>query len=460
MIWRRKMNFHLVKRMIFILLIFSAMNLGAQDSLKTLTLEESIQTALTNSTTIIKGQNALDISGAQILGAYGQFLPDVIFNGGYSYTGGDNLLTVTAPTFVSSQRTNITYQLVSSINIYNGFANKASLKAALLNKEMQGFSLERAKQQITLDVTQTYLQVVLDKQIVAFANQNLQTSLKREEQLTELVKVGRRAQSDLYQQQSQTSLDQQFLINAENKLLNDKLVLLQKLRLSASERYEIDSAATDETLLAPEYNNDQALIDRALSQRYDLKAAQRNQDAALLYVQRYKSGYLPKVSLAAGAYGIGAHFNKLYINGVNSLPSEQRSYGTQLGDQIYGIVALNLGWALFDKNVTRTNVAIARINASNAKVDYENVNLQIISEIKQALGNYKTAYQQTLTSEKGLIAAQQAFETLNGRYSVGSANFIELSNAQNNLLLAKQNRAQASINFFLQKKAIDYYLGN
>jgi len=454
------MCFQLLKGVGTLVMIFSSMILEAQDSLKSLSLDESIQIALTKSTAIIKGQNALDITGAQVLGAYGQFLPDVILNGAFSYTAGDNLLIVTVPTLVSSQRSNITYQLVSSINIYNGFANRASLKAALLNKEMAGFSLERAKQQITLDVTQSYLQVVLDKEIVEFAKQNYQMSVRREEQLTGLVTVGRRAQSDLYQQQSQTSLDQQFLINAENKLLNDKLILLQKLRINAAANYTFTPVEVNENTLSAEYANDQTLIETALTQRFDLKAAQRSQDASLLYLQRYKSGYLPRVSLAGGAYGVGAHFNKLYINDNNLLPSEQRSYGTQLTDQIYGSVALNVGWTLFDKNVTRSNVAIARINALNAKLDYENVSLQIASEVKQALGNYRAAFQQTITSEKGLVAAQQAYETLNGRYAVGSANFIELSNAQNNLLLAKQNRAQASINFFLQKKSIDYYLGN
>src|SRR6478735_5613526 len=261
------MRFQFLKGVVTITMIMSSIMLQAQDSLKTLSLEESIQIALTKSTTIIKGQNALDITGAQVLGAYGQFLPDVIFNGAFAYTGGDNLLIVTAPTLVSSQRSNITYQLVSSINIYNGFANRASLRAALLNKEMAGFSLERAKQQITLDITQSYLQVVLDKQIVEFAKQNYQMSVKREEQLTGLVTVGRRAQSDLYQQQSQTSLDQQFLINAENKLLNDKLILLQKLRINAGGNYDFTAVAIDESPLGNEYANDQALIETALAQR-------------------------------------------------------------------------------------------------------------------------------------------------------------------------------------------------
>lgn len=453
------MNYRLLKGAGLLVVMMVTINKSKSQEVKKITLEEAIQTALTNSTAIIKGKNAIEVTGAQVIGAYGQFLPDVNVAGAYSYTGGDNLLTVTNPTLVSSQRSNITYQVVSSINIYNGMANRSALKASLLNKEAAELTLERAQQQITLDITQSYLQVVLDQQIAEFGKQNVQASLNRENQLRELVNVGRRAQSDLFQQQSQTSLDQQFLINAENKLLNDKIILLQKLRINASENYDFADVAVDENPLGAEYTDEAVLIEKATAQRFDLKASQRTQDAMLLYVQRSRSGYLPRVSLAGGAYGVGAHFNKLYINGNNSLPAEQRSWGTQLSDQIYGAVSLNVGWTIFDKNVTRSNVAIARINAANAKVDYENVNLQIAAEVKQALINYRTALQQTITSQKGLDASQQAYETLNGRYSVGSANFIELSNAQNNLLLAKQNRAQASISFFLQKKVIDYYLG-
>ena len=454
------MNFLFNKSRWVVTLLVLVISKASAQEIKTITLEEAIQTALTNSTSMLKGKNSVEISGAQVMGAYGQFLPDVVFGSAYSYTGGDNLLTVTNPTFVSSQRSNITYQIVSSINIYNGMANRAALKASLLNKEVAELSLQRAQQQITLDITQSYLQVVLDKQIVEFGKQNVQASLNRENQLKELVTVGRRAQSDLFQQQSQTSLDQQYLINAENKLLNDKILLLQKLRINASENYEFADALVDEIPLGAEYADESVLIDKAITQRFDLKASQRNQDALLLYVQRSRSGYLPRVSLAGGAYGVGAHFNKLYINGTNSLPTEQRSWGTQLSDQVYGLVALTVGWTIFDKNLTRSNVAIARINAANAKIDYENVNLQIAAEVKQALGNYRTALQQTITSQKGLDASQLAYETLNGKYAVGAANFIELSNAQNNLLLSKQNRAQASISFYLQKKVIDYYLGD
>ena len=445
---------------LLVIFLSPSARLRGQDVPRTLSFDECIQTALTNSTAVVKGANAVELSGAQVLAAHGQFLPDAVVGGAFTYTGGTNLLTVTLPTLVNSQRTNITYQVVSSINLYNGYSNRASLKAALLNKEMAELSLARAQQQIKLDVSQTFLQVLLDRQIVEFAKQNYQTSQQRENQLKELVTVGRRPQSDLYQQEAQTSLDLQFLTNAANKLNNDKIILLQRLRIDPSGIYEFADLTIDESPLGEGYTDEQVLIDKALAQRVDLKSSQRSQDIALWNIKKYRSGYLPRVSMNAGMYGIAANFTKLYVNGNNSLPAEQRSIGTQLSDQIYGVMALNVGWTIFDKYATKSNVASARIIASNAKVDYENVNLQIVSEVRQALGNYNTALQQTETSQKGLVAATQAFETLTGRYNVGAANFIELTNAQNNLLLAKQNRAQASINLFLQKQVINFYLGD
>jgi outer membrane protein len=175
--------------------------------------------------------------------------------------------------------------------------------------------------------------------------------------------------------------------------------------------------------------------------------------------KKFRSGYLPKVYLSAGAYATAAHYNKLIINGTNQYPSEQRPLGTQLSDQLYGVVALNASWTIFDKNYTRANVAIAKVASDNARIDYENTNLQIVSEVRQASGNYHTALQQLENSRTGLIAAQKAFDSMNGRYAIGSANFIELSNAQINLLQSKQNNAQAAIDLYLQEKTLSYYLG-
>ena len=445
---------------IVVLLVSHTANLNGQ--IKTdYTLEESIALANTHATEILKGENSVAISGAQVLAAYGQFLPDFSIGTAYAYTTGTTLTSVTAPILVDSRRSNINYQVQTTLNIFNGFSDQASLRAARLSKDVTALTLERAHQFITFDVTQSYLQVTLDRQIVEFAQQNLTTSRKREEQLDELVKVGRRAQSDLYQQQSQTALDQQFLANAENKFRNDRILLARKLRIDPSIDYNFTDPLIDEQPLVPGSADEQTLVAKALQQRVDLKSSRLNQEAAALYIRKYHGGYLPKVFLTGAAFGVGAHYNKLVVNNdPNTATPVLPSWGSQLGNQILGVGTLSINWTIFDRYYTKSNVAVARANAANAQIDYENTNLQIVAETRQAYGNYMTAVQQVETTEKGLTAAQKAFETVNGRYSVGAANFIELVITQNNLLLAKQNRAQVAINLFLQKRTLDYYLGN
>jgi len=84
----------------------------------------------------------------------------------------------------------------------------------------------------------------------------------------------------------------------------------------------------------------------------------------------------------------------------------------------------------------------------------------VTSDVKQAYTDYTTAVQQMETVGTGLYAAQQAYEAVNARYKEGATDFITESNAQIVLLQAAQNKIQASVNMMLQKKVIDYYVGN
>jgi outer membrane protein len=71
-----------------------------------------------------------------------------------------------------------------------------------------------------------------------------------------------------------------------------------------------------------------------------------------------------------------------------------------------------------------------------------------------------SALQQIETSRRGLTAAKQSFDVIQGRYDVGSSSFIDLSNAQAVLLQAKVAEAQSLIKLSLQKKVFDYLIGN
>jgi outer membrane protein len=426
---------------------------------RTLSLQDCIGIALQNSTAVLKGNNDVALAGTQVLAAYGQYLPNVQAAGGYNYDLGNNFYASTGPYLAYTARSAYNYQLTSSINIFTGFYNYSSFKAAKLNRNVAELTLERAKQAIELDITQSYLQVILDRKLVVLDSNNLAVSLQREQQLQMLTDVGRRARTDLYQQQAQTSSDQLLLINARSRLKNDKIILLQKLRIDSADSYEIEDMAIEDGADAVRYGNVEDLVQEGLHTRVDLRGADLTVEASDWNIRKFRSGYLPVVSVGGGLYNNGASYNALTVNGVDEMPGSQTSQLTQLYKNTYGLVGVNAIWNIFDRYATKSNVAAARIVADNARIDKEDTRIGVVANIRMAHNDYVNAVQQMETVGKGLEAAQQAFDAVNARYQQGATDFITESNAQQVLLQAQQNKIEASVNMQLQKRAIDFFTG-
>ncbi|HEY4062114.1 MAG TPA: TolC family protein [Puia sp.] len=450
----------LFSTLLILLLQGRSMATPVPGDLQIVNLQDCINIALQKATIVLKGNNDITIAGTQVLAAYGQYLPNVVAAGGYNYDKGNNFYGSTGIALAKQGRSAYDYQLTSSINIFTGYYNYSNLKAARLNQQIAGLSLERAKQQIELDITQSYLQLILDRKIVALDSNNLATSLKREQQLTMLTDVGRRARTDLYQQQAQTSSDQLLLINARSRMQNDKIILFQKLRIDSSENYDIQDIPIDDSADALRYGNKEALVQEGIRGRVDLHSAELNIRYNEWNVKKFRSGYLPAVSLSGGLYNNGAWFNSLNVNGADALPPSQTSPLTQLYRNSYGLLGVSATWNIFDRYFTRSNVAAAKIVVDDARIDKEDTRISIVTSINMAHNDYMNAVQQMETVDKGLIAAQQAFDAVNARYQQGATDFITESNSQQVLLQAQQNKIQASVNMMLQKKAIDFFTGS
>ena len=454
------MKYSLSYLIVGVLIIGSFANpLRAQDTTKILLLEDCIRIGLDQSSQILLSKDSVQITGAALLGTYGNFLPNLALNGNYGFSSGKNLLTATTPTLVQSTGSQMNYQLTSTINIFNGLADYSALKAATLIKSASQFNLQRSQQQIAFDITQSFLQVILDRRIVKFGTQNLEASTKRENQLQELTNVGRNAMSDLYQQQAETSSDKLFLIQAQQKLKNDIILLLRKIKITETEKYTIGEIAPDTLPLGPEYQNVQDLVAKALQQRPDIKSSELSLKISDWQIKEYRSGYMPRLNFEGGLVSNGGYLNQLYVNGDPAL-GPQEPAGKALFGQVYGELALNLSWNIFDRLYTKTNVSIAKINQHRVALYHDDLMVQISADIKEAYNDYLAALQQIETARHGLFAAQQAFEVVQGKYNVGQATFVELSNAQIVLLQAEVSKAQSDIGLMLQKKIIDFYIGN
>jgi outer membrane protein len=435
-----------------------APSLPAVKSENQLTLQKSISIALKNATIVLKASNSVDGAGTQLLQSYGQFLPNIQAIGSYSYFTGQTYYATSVPTLVNGNNYGYNMQVTSTLNLFNGFSDYAGLRSSLENSNAAKMTLERAKQQITIDITQAFLQIILDQHLVKIAQNNFSTSEERLRLLREQTKVGVRNLADLFRQEAQTSSDESDLITAQNKLRIDEIALLRRLRLEVADRYEFLESDVDYSEPKDEYPDEMALVKTALDKRVDLKASRSIAESTSWNVAQARSTYFPRIDLSVGVYSVSRILDQS-VNGINVTPPAQNSQIYQLGQNINWAAGITLTWNLFDRFETGLNVQNAAVSASNAQIDLVDRRLQVEGEIRQAWSDYHAALQRLETSRKGLVSAEKAFETVKARYEVGAASFLDLVTSQTALVQAQTARIQSQIDNILQRKSIEFYLG-
>ncbi len=441
---------------------------------QTLSLETCIKIALKNATTVQTASNTLSLSGAEVLKSYGQFLPTLTAGAGYTFysrnnnleqvpfnqplASGDTISTISTTLFATESR-RANYFISSTLNIFNGLADYASLKQALNNRSASEYSLTWAKEQIAFDVAQSYLQILLNQELLKISEENLIASKKQLERIQEQVALGAKSYSDLYQQESVFSANEYDVIASQNNLRNSKISLLQRLRLDPSENYAFDIPPLDTSLISPGRLLTEGLLETALENRSDLKSAQYALEASDWGTNRAFSGYLPRLDFQFNFSSSGLLIDKQTIDGVEVPAPTLPDLSRQLKDQTNTSLSLNLNWTIFDGFLTNLNYQQAKVEYLNKKLSYEDTKFQIIAEVTQSTGDYKAAQKQLESSKKGLRSAQKAYETVQEQYDVGASTFVGLSSARASLVSAKSQLAQAIYNFTFQKKLLDFFLG-
>ncbi|NTW54258.1 MAG: TolC family protein [Chlorobaculum sp.] len=456
----------MVKKNVFIallLLFLPVVTVHAESQqTKTLSLNECIDIALRNASSVKKAENARQLSGVDLLRSYGNFLPKVTSSASYMPRSVSRSYTVsTSSTDAYSIRTessSVDLSLTASLNLFNGLSDYAALQAALDRKKAAGFTLQRAKESIAYDVTQHYYQVLLDQELLDIARENLKSTKDLLTLTDRQFNIGLKAITDLYQQQAEVSNGNLAVINAENQLRRSKLELVRRLRIDPAEEIALEPVSTASILkLSPEVNI-AALSASSLERRSDLKAQQLERDAARQDVRQVAGARLPKLDLAftmsSGAIdsykstGLGTTYDYAYP-----------PVGRQLENGIDHAVSLNLSWTIFDGFMTRYNVESAKVASRNRQLDYEELKDGIEINLKQVAGDYQVAFTRIESARESLKASESAAQGITRKYDLGASGFVELSSARATLFNARSTLTQALYNLALQKALLDYTSG-
>ncbi|MEL7834238.1 TolC family protein [Fodinibius sp. Rm-B-1B1-1] len=438
---------------VFVLLSFTA---HAQEVQK-ISLQEAIDIALENSIELQQASNDLDLAKEQEFSAKANFLPSLNASLSGRQTVGQQFIE-SEVSFEEVTSNSISGSINTSIPIFQGFRNILTLQNSRKDVDRQKNSLERTRERVIFNAASSYLQVLLDKQLVEIAKENLEASRQQLEQVEAQVEVGSRPSVDLYDQESQVASNELELINRENALEISRTQLIRTLQLEPLETYEFATPEVDVEDVSTTELDLQSLTERALNNRKDLRSQELLIETLRNDLRQTKYDLYPSVTASAG---ISTSYQDLY----RAVDPETNQIGPiDFGDQFFDqrisrFAGFSISIPIFNNWNQRLSVQQAQVNFKNAQLDLRDQEYAVREEVRQAYNDYRSYVKRLESSQKALRAAERSYETQKQRYEVGSSTLIELSDASARYTEAQSNLASALYNLIFQEKLLDYYIG-
>jgi outer membrane protein len=435
-----------------LVLFFAACAPALAQSSDTLHLSwhDAVSIALKNNLELNQQKNNLTLRQAQKGQAVAAFLPGLNINSSASHTDGQQP-NPDGGELMDLSVDNFDARLQAGLTIFNGFNRIHSLRQASELFRAQTSRVKRAEQDVVYTVTTQFLQVLLDQELLRIAEEAHRVQGVILEQLREQVRLGARAEADLYTQDAQVRNLQVTALQARVTLENDKAILSQTLQLDPTLPVQLAFPAVkpDAGVRVLELDS---LYTIALSHREDLRQAEFLVNAQRHAYKAAFSGFMPTVSLFA-SYG------SQYISTLTADPvyGHFRNQFTNVFPSVsYGV---NVSIPLFDRQLTRVTRVANKVAYDNAVLERDNLARSIKIDVKQMYNNYLTALESYDASQVQYRAGELALRTQQEGFLLGVSSQVELAQANQTYVQAAASRAQAEVTLIFQKMLMEYALG-
>ncbi|MDX2495691.1 MAG: TolC family protein [Desulfuromusa sp.] len=435
---------------LFILIILALPSQGHSEihAEQVLSLEQAVRIALKKSPDLAQQVNAVESADISLSQQQTDLYPDLAI----AATGSKRFDKAFGQTTSQTENRNfasISTELSSSVNLFNGFADIAAIKSAEFELGAVRETLSRAEQTLVFETISNFIQVLTDQALIHVEEENLEENRKLLESIESFYQAGRLAISDLYQQQAETKQAELDLLEAQRTLNVSKLLLMQTMGLAPTVRYQVATPDLEKLSLplADEELDQLSLL--ALANRSDVKAQQRQVEAAGQQIRQSQAGHLPKVDLFASL-----------ASDYSSLGEENHFSDQFMDDNLNATIGVSFSLPLFDRYLTRNNIAQAKIAQRNEQLALKQKQLQLGLEISQAIQEYRTTQKRVDVVKSKLTSARQSLHSYEERYRVGASTLVELTQSRTQYVTAAFDQIQARYDLVTQEFAVAYYLGN
>lgn len=444
----RDFKYRKVGWLILLLLLPSSL-LVAQDTAAidttTWDLNRCIAYALENNIQVNSQKLSEMSSAADLLQARSQRLPSLSASVSDNLSNSKDFATNANGKWSSTNA--VSGAITTSMTLYNGGSINSGIAQSKLQLEIAKLSTAQAKNNITLSITQAYLNVLYAKESYDYAKDVLASSDQQLKQAQQFFAAGKIAKTDLVQMQSQYASDQYSLVTAENTLILQTTVLKQLLEIPVIDTFKVYFPNAEKLSVVAPVPSKQDAFNMAIKTMPEIKSSQLQQEVSQLSLSIARSGYLPSLSLNGTV-------------STNYSDYSNQGFTGQLSDNQLQKVGLTLSVPIFSRNTVRTNVQKSLIGIKQSELSSRNTEKNLLQEVETAYQNVVTGQMRFSAAKVQLEAAQDSYNLSLQQFNLGMLSAIDLLKTKNILLNADSQLIQAKYSLILNQKVLDFYMGN
>ena len=415
------------------------------------TLQECIDYAMENNITLQKSKLQKSTATETLKGSKAALLPTLSAstnqNLGYQpwkNTGMAYVSNGTVNTKVDKTSYNGSYSLSGQWTVWNGNRNLNNIKRDRLAEEEAELSAQETANSIQERIAQLYAQILYQAENVTVNEQMLETSKKNEDRGREMLEVGKMSKADLAQLSAQRANDEYSIVEAKSQLMNYELQLKQLLEITDEERFQVAIPKIGDDLILAEIPAMQTVYEMALMNRPEINRSQLAINRSDVNLSIAKAGWLPTVNLTGGV-----------TTSTNSLTST--GWGSQIKSNVNTSLGLGVTMPIYDGRSTKTSVNKAKIQQLQARLDLQDLQKTLYSDIQGYWLNAWTNQEKYKAASSSVESAQQSYDLLSEQFRLGLKNIVELMAGKDKLLEAQQNLLQSKYMTLYYQQMLKFY---
>lgn len=412
---------------------------------RVLTLSDAISLALDQNLSLRRSGVTVEIFENQVEAEKGDYQPNLTASAGdtlrYSSDGAESVWDE------GEWNNNLTAALTSSIILYNGQENDASLARAKADLEASQRDYDRDRQTILFQVVAQYLQAVLRLKEIDIQNEELSSRRENLERIRTDYENGIRIQSEVLRQEAQVAISERLLAEAHRNYQTSLYSLKNLLLLDPEEA--IDCAIPPERWTAAETLSepDRSASVQVAWSRVDLEAQRARMVAAEEDIRVSRSGKKPTLTATAGLR-----------SGYSSRSSGD--FGQQFGEyqpEVSGGLAVIL--PIFDRKRTQTNVMRSQLVLRREELFLDDLMQTAQTDVLQAILDYDTSKVRLAAANNELAASDAALEAEQARYEAGATTLLEVNSLRTQRVEAAVAVEEFRFDLFVTRLGVTYQDG-